>query len=347
MSWIKDNQFAVALGGGTLVGAIALFFVGSKAGTRYETALSDYQAAADQVSQFEKLPLYPNSTNRDGKKKALGDYIQAVDGLQGAFKKFRPEPFTNLPPQQITDTLIKSAEEVGAAFEEKETIVPETFFLGFEGYKDSLAREGATGVLNYQIGAARELFLALAGAGPSALSNVHRPALPEESGNAFESAPGAVTRTLPIEITFVGTEQSARDFLTAISKSENYYYVIRTLRIGSEKKSPPLHTDAKFETPKAAGAGTPAANDPFGGGFVIPGEEEEEKPAEEEKPTGGAPAPAADEKKEETPAPAAEVQPVPTDSGRILAQVLGTEQVQVFLRIEITQFLPAKELPKP
>jgi hypothetical protein len=254
----------------------------------------------------------------------------AVDGLQKTFAKFRPEPFKTLPPQQITDTLLAATEEVRKAFGENTTI-PDVFFLGFEAYKDSLAREGATGVLNYQIGAARELFLILAAAGPAELRNVHRPPLPEEQGTNFQPGPEAVARALPIEITFTGTESSLREFLTALNQSKNYYFVIRTMRVASEKKTPPLHTDAKFELPKAAASADNPANDPFGGGFVIPGDEE----------------PAAEDEEEDEPAPAPEVQPLPTDSGRILAPVLGTEKIEVFLRIDIMRFLPEKKLPQP
>jgi hypothetical protein len=35
----------------------------------------------------------------------------------------------------------------------------------------------------------------------------------------------------------------------------------------------------------------------------------------------------------------------PAASGRILNQILGDEEIQVFLRIDVLQFLPAKELP--
>jgi hypothetical protein len=35
------------------------------------------------------------------------------------------------------------------------------------------------------------------------------------------------------------------------------------------------------------------------------------------------------------------------DSSRILAQVLGSEELIVFVRIDLIMFLPSKELPKP
>ena len=88
------------------------------------------------------------------------------------------------------------------------------------------------------------------------------------------------------------------------------------------KKDPPKKEDAKFDKPAESKPGA-GGEDVFGGGFVLPGEE----------------APAAT-----TPA-VAPAAPVKADSSRILAQVLGTEQVSVFIRLDLLQFLPAKKLP--
>jgi hypothetical protein len=104
------------------------------------------------------------------------------------------------------------------------------------------------------------------------------------------------------------------------------------------KKDPPRSSDAKFDKP-AAPVSTPA-DEVFGGGFVLPGEE----PKTEDKKTVPGTAP----KKTVpgttpplTPAPA----PAVADSSRILSQVLGNEEVQVFVRLDLMQFLPAKKLP--
>jgi hypothetical protein len=107
-----------------------------------------------------------------------------------------------------------------------------------------------------------------------------------------------------------------REFLSSISKPDNHFVVIRSLRVTNEKKDPPRTADAKFEKPAAA---KPDAADAFGSGFVLPGDDAAAAPAAES--------------------------PKTADSSRILAQVLGNEQVQVFLRLDVLQFLPAKKLP--
>lgn len=323
MSWIKDNKFMVALGGGTLVGVVLLYLAGAKGGAKYDQAKADFDAAAGEASSYEKSPLYPKPENRDGKSKALDEYRKATESLQAAFESFRPKELKNVSPQDFTNQLKAANDEVRKAFEDAGTTVPDPFFCGFEKYKTELAKGSATGILDYQLGGIKSLMLSLAKSGASELKNLHRPVLQEEDGKEFKPADSDVARALPLEITFQCPEKSVRAFLSSIVNPDGRYVVIRSIRVTNAKKDPPRTADAKFEKPAAQSS---AATNAFGGGFVLPGEE----------PGANAPKPA------ETPAAA----PAPAaDSSRILAQVLGNEEVQVFLRLDLLQFLPAKKLP--
>ena len=321
MSWITDNKFMVALGGGTLAGAILLYVVGSQGSQHYDAAKEQFDAAAGEAAAFEKSPLYPTVENKNEKSKALGDYLKAVESIQTAFTPFRPKEIKNITPQEFTDRLLAANTEVHKAFEESGTTVPEAFFVGFEKYKTTLATGSTTGILDYQLGSIKSLLLALAAAKPTELKNLYRPLQPEDDGQAFTPPPTMTARPFPLEVTFTGPEKAAREFISSIIKLDNQYIVVRSLRITNMKKDPPRAADAQFE--KAAAK--PAAADPFAGGFVLPGDE---------KPAAAAP------EKSATPAAA----PKAADSSRILSQVLGNEQVQVFLRLDFLQFLPAKKL---
>lgn len=322
MSWIKDNKFLVGLVGGTLVGVILLFTVGSKAASRYDLSKEEFDSAYAEASNFEKLAPYPRPENRDGKSKALDEYRKAVEELQASFAPFRTGKIENVSPQDFTNRLKAVNDEVLKAFEESDCQVPEGFFCGFEEYKTSLARGNATGILGYQLGGVRNLLLALANSGASGLKNLHRPPLPEEQGKPWQPRPNEVARPLPLEITFTGSEKSVRAFLSAVAKPDQQYVVIRSLRVANTKKEPPRAADAKFDKPAPAKS---AASDIFGGVFVLPDEEPAAESAEK--------------------APPAEPAPPPADSSRILYQVLGNEELHVFLRLDLLQFLPAKKLP--
>ena len=322
MSWIKENKFLAALAGGTLAGVGLLYFLGSQGATRYDSAKGEFDAAVSEGASYEQGPLYPKPENRDAKRKALEDYRKSVESLQASFKKFCPPEVKNVSPQEFTNRLLAAKAEIRAAFQESGSLVPEAFFVGFEKYKDTMVAPNSAGILDYELGAIKNLLLTLAKAKPTELKNFYRQPLPEEAGQAY-AAGDSVAREFPLEVTFTGPEKAVRDFLTSLNKAENEYVVVRSIRITNLKKEPPRATDAQFDKPAAK----PSAADPFSGGFVLPGDE----PAAPEKGAGAAP----------PPAPAAK----PVDSSRILAQVLGNEQLQVFVRLDVLQFLPAKKLP--
>ena len=173
----------------------------------------------------------------------------------------------------------------------------------------------------------------LATAAPAKLLNIYRAPLPEEEGKTFD-AKNHSYRALPLEISFTGTEGSLRKFLSSLDDSGKYYYVIRSIRVTNEKIKAPTAADGAFKTEEAgaagAGAAAPGGSDPFGGagggGFVLP-----EDPAA---------APAGD-KAAETPAPAPAPAPAAGGDGVILQQVLGSEKINVFLRLDVIQFLDA------
>jgi hypothetical protein len=324
MNWIKENKFVSGLGGVTLLGMLLLYFVGSHFSTAYDEAKGAYEIAASDVDRFVKLPLYPNAENKAAKRKAIDEYRRSVESLQNGFERFRPKEIKNITPQEFTTNLLAAHAETRKAFEGAKTVVPEAYFVGFEGYKDKMAAPGNTGILNYQLDAIKALMLDLAKSKPTELKNLHRPALPEEEGKTYTPGPADVARAMPLEITFTGKEESVRQAFTALSKIDTRYMVIRSVRISNMKKDPPKASDAKFDKPAPA-PGAAAATDPFGGGFVLP---DEAAPA---TPDAAVP-PAA-------PAPKA------ADTSRILSQVLGDEQLQVFVRLDVLQFLPTKKLP--
>lgn len=322
MSWIKENKFLGGLAGGTLLGAIVLAVLGSQGSKHYAEHKEAFDAAAAESAGYETGPLYPKIENKNAKNKALADYRQAVETLQSAFEPYRPQEIKNISPQEFTDHLLAANTETRKAFQDSGCLVPDPYFVGFERYKTSLADGKTTGILDYQLGAVKNLMLALAKAKPAELKNLYRPLQPEDEGQAFMVPDAMVARPFPLEITFTGSEKSVREFLSSISKPDDKFVVIRSLRITNVKKDPPKSADAQFEkaeTPKAAAGG----GDAFSGGFVLPGDE-----------------PAA----KDTAAPATESSTA-AGSGRILAQVLGSEQLNVFLRLDLLEFLPAKKLP--
>ena len=372
MSWIKDNKFVVALGSGTLVGSILIFLVGMNGMERYEHAKTAFDEAAEQAAKYEALPLYPKDTYCQSKKAALDKYRKDVESLQAAFDVYRNDPSNHFKelkkpsPEAFTNELKKTDKEIREACDTAGTKLPENFFCGFERYTSVLASGDATGILQYELEGVKSLMFAMAESRVTELKKIHCPRLIEEEqkdakapkdskvSKATKDQDGNVARPLPLEISFSGPEKTVRAFLSAIMQQKDKFFVIRSMRISNPKKDPPRTGDVKFDRPANA-TSAPSAN-VFGGDFMLPGDEP--KPEEKKPPQGGAaPAPApATPATPAAPAAAPAAAPVAApaaapaarsaaDSSRILSQVLGNEELEVFIRLDLMRFLPAKTLP--
>jgi hypothetical protein len=327
---IKENKFPVVLGGITLLGVIALAVAGYKGISSYAKAKEDFDIALDDASTYERQPLYPREENRDGKSKALQEYQQATSDLQAAFELFRPKELTNISPQAFTDQLVRTNEELVNAFNKSGVKLPEDFFSGFEPYRIKLADSEATGILKFQLDGIRHFMLALAESGATELKNLHRQPLPEEEGGNWQPNEKElqVARALPIEISFSARENSVRQFISTIATPDPYFTIIRTLRIANTKQAAPMASDAKFDTDQSdlddAAAPSTDTGDDLSSLFGA-----------ELAPTGDGGTGAADDGAATSAAA----------SSRILAQVLGDEEVEVHIRMDLMKFLPAVELP--
>ncbi|MFK7851238.1 MAG: Amuc_1100 family pilus-like protein [Akkermansiaceae bacterium] len=337
MHLIKSNPFVSTLVGITLVLCAGLYYMGSKGAQKYQEAKDEFDNAYQAVTKAESIPLYPTAPNRDAKTKALADYRQAIQDFQGLYGKYLKQETKPISTQEFTERLKAAKDEVTKALTDAGCALPLDFFMGFEDYQDRLALTEATGILDYQVQGMKHVLLDLAEARPTELIKIYREKLPEETRGKLNIQPNQVARQFGFEISFKGSESSARDFLTSLGDIEPYYYTIRCVKLENERDTPPKVSDAKFEKPKVK---EEEVDTPFGADFFgFDNEEADPEPA----PDGEEPDAEEEPKPEDPPAEEAE----PVDSSRILAQVLGGEEVLVFVRFDLNLFLPVKELPKP
>ncbi len=326
MSWIQENRFVAGLGGITAVAAIGLITVIVMGNSGYEKAKADYDTVTGEIDGMTDGRLYPNEDNLHDKTKAVREYKESVGKLTDAFKQFQTPQPPNIEPSDFATELGKAREAAAKAITDAKGEVPGEFFDGFETYKETAVKKEATGILTYELGGVSQLFSNLAASGPVKVLNIHRPKLEEEDGKTFDAA-GKLLRPLPFEISFSCREDAFRKFLSSLDDSKKYYYVIRSMRVSNERQKAPTSADAGFKAEEAApasgGESSPFAPSAGGGGFVLPPEDGAAAPA---------PAPAAP-----AAAPAA---PAAGSDEKILSPVLGDEKINVFLRLDIIQFLP-------
>lgn len=353
--WIKENKFEAGLLFLVLLAAVAAFVIGGKQGDQYATHKNNYDAKVATLNQLEALEPYPTDPNADDYEEEVKEYRQVVEALQDKMLAYRPEEFQPLPPAEFTDRLNARRDALARRYSAEGIDFPsDKWHLGFERYTTSPPRDAATAYLSYQLDALDWLFGALADAKPSELVNVVRKELPVEAGEEMEATdsrgnpigPSKPFYVLPLELTFKGPEPAVRDFLARVAGSDQHFFVIRTLRIQNEKRNkPPEKDDVDFRDKPAVG------KTPFGSSFdlIVP---DEEGTPEGETPAPDGEAPPAEEPLFPTEPDPEELPPPPPagageEGDRILGQILGAEELYVFLQLDLLLFKEKKDTKLP
>ena len=346
--WIKENKFEAGLLLVVLLLVIGAFVLGSGQGKKYREHKNYYDAAVGQKKNLEAKRPYPSRENQNEYTGIVDNYRKVIGDLETALVKFRPKEFKSIEPAEFTEKLNAAITAATNTYKDARIEFPEKWKLGFETYTATPPKKDATAYLSYQLDSASWLFGALAESRPSALINVYRAELPVEKGQSMDGGESATptrgkprrTRpsksggasskpfyVLPLELTFRASEPSMREFLGKISSSSDHFFVIRSLRIQNEKRDKtPKRDDVEFKD------GDDGA---FGETFdlVVPDEGEPVPDGEE---------PAGDEEPlfpEDEPAAAPDL----GGGERILGQVLGAEELFVFLELELVLFKAPQE----
>lgn len=341
MSWIQENKFTAALAGATVVGSAVLITLSAGNSGDYDAANIKLKKALKTEANMQSVQPFPSKENLEIKKANVDDYSKSSQQLQRQFAAYRPKPeeVKDIAPDGFSKIVSGYRKRLDSKFKKNNVSIPDQCVYGFEGYASKFPRPEATGELKYQMKATEWLLSELAENSPEALLNVVRPALAIESAPAKpekksrrskKSKKGAKAPVasgdpayvaMPLELSFRSDEAGFTKFLEAIANTEKYAFVVRSMRVQNERPTPPTSGDAKFAAPAAdlAADGFGA----FGGGLGfddIASDDEEATDAEAEvaAPEVVVPAVASDD-----------------DETRLLIPVLGTEKVNVFLKLEL------------
>ena len=341
-SWIKNNKFEAFLLLLVIGWAVGAYLYGADKGKLYDESKANYEVLDGAVKRLQAKKPFPTTASAADFEKQIDDYEKTVSDLEAKMLSYRPDSLEAISPPKFIENLNALRSEVTNSFDAQGVEYPgDQFYLGFKNYTGGLPKEGATARLNYQLSAMKALFDVVSAAKPSALLNVHRSLLAVEKDKAPEAAARGrggrrVTRStsqkeppferLPVEISFVSSEPVMRKIISDLTSHPDFYFVVRSMRIQNEKRDQgPAKDDVEFDVPEEDGG----EDDPFPG-------------FEDELPADDAGDPAASEDSavvEEPEVPAL----VAGDKGsRVLGQILGAEQINVLLEIDVLLFKAAK-----
>ncbi len=316
MNWIKENKFLSGFFAVLLLGLGALGYLLFTALGSYDEAKTNYDQQVGELKRLQNLPLTPGKKNLDALIAQKKEAIDALAAFQAslAAKSIPLEPMT---PEKFQDTLKATKTAVAEKAAQSGTELPAKFFLGFDSpahdYTASLPAPAAAAPLGRELKAIEWVLNQLFENRVSKLETIKREALPEEEGKKPEESAkkGGAPKARPLvsthsfEIKMRCRQRALGSILNALTGPKApQFYIPRVVLVKNEKDSvPKVDPNALNPTPPPA---------PF--------------------PPVSAP---------DAPAPAPPVPPAPPAPPKpIAAYIVGEEQVEVTLVIDIVDFAP-------
>ncbi len=366
MNWFEENKTAASIMGAGIVVSGVLFFLGNSAHSDAKMARGKETASVKKIDTLLSAKVYPLDENQKVLEKNLQDFAADTKKFQNKLLTFRPEELHKISANEFSDEVSTYFTNLKAYFEKKSVKLPDKnkCFFGMELYASSMANDLDTLYLSYNRKALEWMFTLLADSGIESLHNVYRAPNAETLAKKAEVTPEAkpaakptrpakgavkvappvvvtsVYDSLPIEITFTGTEASLQQFITEVTKGDQYFFSVRYLKVLNEQQDPIVISKSilqKIESPAS----------------IFP-DDEVEAPKEEQPegaPIGEAKVEGATDGVAETAPEAVEENApdnaeLPLDFGNeakpedkeIIKQVVGDEKITVFLQLDLIYF---------
>lgn len=322
MNWIQENKFLSGFLAAVIVGVGVFGYLLYSAMGAHEEISTRYTQQAAELKRLQGLQPYPDEENL----KKVRDQKQAVTDATATLRatlstmEFPVQPMT---PEQFQDRLRAAVTDLTTKMKAANIQPPKTdrFYMGFEEYQATLPKPEAAPLLGRQLQAIDFVLNVLVNNKVDALNAVRRTPLPEEglpgatgAPSPAATGPGAAAKTAGKSGPGGAKQELVSKLPFEVEFTSDQAKLRKSLNdIVSSKQQFYIVRSLVVSNEKQAGP-PKAEPTPVGGDVAAP------PPTD----ASGSPAPAA------SPSPAAQ-----------LRFVLGTEKVNVGMRVDVVSFAPA------
>ncbi len=249
MNWIKENKFLAGFFAVMLVGVGVLGYLLFGAMSRADEATTRYTETSGELNRLQNLPVSPNKKNLDALVAQKKDAIDAIAAFQSmlATKTF---PRDSMTPEGFQDKLKATKNTVVEKAAGVTELPKPKFFLGFDVYETRPPDKDAAEPLGHELKAIEWLFGKLIESRVTEVKNIKREPLPEESGKARGNERGdrkgrnLLTANI-VEMTMQCRQESLAAFLnTLVSPKAPQFYIVRSIRVKNQNEKGPPRVDA-------------------------------------------------------------------------------------------------------
>ena len=187
MNWIRENKFLTGFIAVMVIGSGVLGYLLYTAWGNYSDISDQYASQASALHQLEVRVPYPNAENLAKYKGEERDYIAATQDLAANLSRMTL-PVEDLTPSAFQDRLRDTVATVLANAAKANVKLPDHFYLDFDKYQTSPPTAEAAGPLARQLAAIKLAMDIVIAEHVDEITSIARTPLPQEGG--AESAAG-------------------------------------------------------------------------------------------------------------------------------------------------------------
>jgi hypothetical protein len=259
MNW--RNPFLNAYLAVTVIGAGALGYFLYSSYSHFAEVSENYDSQVAELQKLQNRTPFPSDANNQAYAELTKQYRAEYDKLLARVTKMQ-KPLESITPQTFQDRLRAYVTEVQAAAKENGVKMDETFYLGFDKYRDNLPSNEAASPLARELDAIRLIVDKLITFKVKQINGIVRQPLAEEGGRAPATPtaqppgrprPGAASAasdaskiigTNTFDISFESDQSRLRQVLNA-AVTADLFFIIRNLNIeNSNLEGPKRVADA-------------------------------------------------------------------------------------------------------
>jgi hypothetical protein len=315
MNWVRENKFLTGFIAVMVIGAGALGYLLYTAWGTYSDTSDQYNSQAAELNRLQGLTPYPDPANLSKYKAERDDLIDATHTLATSLAQMEL-PVEPLTPSEFQDRLRTTLIDLTAQAGKVGVKLPDHFAMDFDVYQSQQPLPAAAAPLGRQLAALQIAMNILVNEHIDSLTLLKRTPVAQEGGASAKkpgfgfgnggggnnrSKGGPLVEKNSFEIDFVSTQASLQRVLNDFASSDKQFFITRTLVVANSNPKPISKADAEATPPPAAPPAAPAAGQP-----AISGSDTN----------------------------------TDTSSATYLKFIVGTEKVNVAMRVEMVTFNP-------
>jgi hypothetical protein len=189
MNWIKENKFLSGFIAIMVLGAGVLGYLLYDAWGTYSDVTDQYNAQADALQKLQARVPYPDQANLTKYKAERDDLIDATHDLATSLSQL-VLPIVDMTPSAFQDRLRDTLSTVTAEAQQNSVTLPSPFAMDFAKYETTQPPPEAAGPLGRQLAALKIVMDILINERVDSVISVQRSPLPQEGAGAAHQEHG-------------------------------------------------------------------------------------------------------------------------------------------------------------